>query len=132
MREGVIYLILALLSIFFFFLSVQNSWSAAWNEKPVMCANYEETFNTITEKGERLMWSAVQFTKVKGPDNTYRENPEMLISAYYLNLNTRTYTILEYHPKYLVYCVTSWGTDVLLPQEIDPNTYYRPDRSVFQ
>ena len=132
MFKAYFYLLCAVATIIFMFFSIQNSWSAAWNEKPVMCASYEETFNIITEKGERLMWSAVQFTKVKGPDNTYRENPEMLISAYYLNLNTRTYTILEYHPKYLVYCVTSWGTDVLLPQEIDPNTYYRPDRSVFK
>ena len=114
------------------YLSMQSSWSAEWNEKPVMCSSHEETFSLIAEKEEKLMWSAVQFTKVKGPDDTYRERPEMLVSAYYLNLNTRTYTILEYHPKYLVYCVTSWGTDVLLPQEIDPNTYYRPDRGVFQ
>ncbi len=97
-----------------------------------MCASHEETFSLIAEKEEKLMWSAIQFTKVKGPNDTYREDPEMLVSAYYLNLNTRTYTVLEYHPKYLVYCVTSWGTDVLLPQEIDPSTYYRPDRGVFK
>ena len=132
MREGIIYLILALLSIFFFFLSVQNSWSAAWNEKPVMCASHEETFMTIAEKGERLVWTAVQFTKVKGPNDTYREEPEILIAGYYINQFTRTYTVLEYHPKYLVYCVTSWGTDLLLTDELDPNTFYKPDRGVFQ
>jgi len=132
MLKGYFYLFCAFLSLVFMYLSMQSSWSAAWNEKPIMCASHEETFSLIAEKEEKLMWSAVQFTKVKGPNDTYREDPEMLVSAYYLNLNTRTYTILEYHPKYLVYCVTSWGTDVLLPQEIDPNTYYKPDRGVFK
>tara|TARA_R100001460_G_scaffold43242_2_gene79515 strand:+ start:713 stop:1111 length:399 start_codon:yes stop_codon:yes gene_type:complete len=132
MLKGYFYLFCAFLSLIFMCLSMQSSWSAAWNEKPIMCASHEETFSLIAEKEEKLMWSAIQFTKVKGPNDTYREDPEMLVSAYYLNLNTRTYTVLEYHPKYLVYCVTSWGTDVLLPQEIDPNTYYRPDRGVFQ
>ena len=78
------------------------------------------------------MWTAIQFTKVKGPNNTYREHPEMLVSAKYINQFTRTYTLLEYHPKYLVYCVISWGTDLLLQDELDPNTYYRPDREVFK
>ena len=132
MLKAYFYLFYAFISLVFMYLSIQSSWSAEWNEKPVMCASHDETFILIEEKGEKLMWSAVQFTKVKGPDNTYREHPEMLVSAYYLNLDTRTYTVLEYHPKYLVYCVTSWGTDVLLPQEIDPDTYYRPDRGVFK
>ena len=109
-----------------------SAWRAAWNEKPIMCASYEETFSAIEAKGERLVWTAVQFTKVKGPDNTYREHPEMLVSAKYINEFTRTYTLLEYHPKYLVYCVISWGTDLLLQDELDPNTYYRPDRDVFK
>ena len=109
-----------------------SAWGAAWNEKPIMCASYEETFSAIEAKGERLVWTAVQFTKVKGPDNTYREHPEMLVSAKYINEFTRTYTLLEYHPKYLVYCVISWGTDLLLQDELDPNTYYRPDRDVFK
>ena len=56
----------------------------------------------------------------------------MLVSAKYINEFTRTYTLLEYHPKYLVYCVISWGTDLLLQDELDPNTYYRPDRDVFK
>jgi len=122
----------------FIYLSVLGAglstkiFAAEWNEKPVMCASHEETFSLIAEKEERLVWTAVQFTKVKGPNNTYRDHPEMLVSAYYINQVTRTYTLLEYHPKYLVYCVTSWGTDVLLTDEIDPNTYYRPDRGVFQ
>ena len=132
MLKGYLYIFFAFLSLIAFFISAKDLKAAEWNEKPVMCASYEETFSLIKEKGEKLMWSAVQFTKVKGPDDTYRDNPEMLISAYYLNLKTRTYSVLEYHPKYLVYCVTSWGTDVLLPQEIDPNTYYRPDRGVFK
>ena len=106
--------------------------AAEWNEKPVMCASHEETFMTIVEKGETLVWTAVQFTKVKGPNNTYRQEPEILVSAYYVNQVTRTYTILEYHPKYLVYCITSWGTDLLLTDELDPKTYYKPDRDVFK
>ena len=109
-----------------------SAWGAACNEKPIMCASYEEPFSAIEAKGERLVWTAVQFTKVKGPDNTYREHPEMLVSAKYINEFTRTYTLLEYHPKYLVYCVISWGTDLLLQDELDPNTYYRPDRDVFK
>ena len=106
--------------------------SAEWNEKPVLCADFDETFTLIAEKGERLLWSSVQFAKVKGPENTYREEPELLTSALYVNPETRTYTILEYHPKYLVYCVTSWGADLLYYDEIDPETFYRPNRDVFK
>jgi len=118
MLKGYFYLFCAFVSLVFLYLSIQNSWSAAWNEKPVMCASHEETFMTIAEKGERLVWTAVQFTKVKGPNDTYREDPEILIAGYYVNQITRTYT--------------SWGTDLLLTDELDPNTYYKPDRGVFQ
>ena len=106
--------------------------AAEWNEKPVLCADFDETFTLIAEKGERLLWSSVQFAKVKGPNNTYREDPELLTSALYVNPETRTYTVLEYHPKYLVYCVTSWGADLLYYDEIDPDTFYKPNRDVFK
>ena len=106
--------------------------SAEWNQKPVLCADFDETFRLIAEKGEMLLWSSVQFAKVKGPEKTYREEPELLTSALYVNPETRTYTVLEYHPKYLVYCVTSWGADLLYYNEIDPETYYQPNRDVFK
>ena len=106
--------------------------AAEWNEKPVLCADHEETFIEIVEKGQQLVWTSVQFTKVKGPNNTYRELPEYLTFALYVNPETRTYTALEYHPKYLVYCITSWGTDLLFNDELDPNTYYQPNRDVFK
>ena len=131
-QDWVIFLICAFLSLLFMIIFAQNSWSADWNEKPVMCADHNETFIEIVEKGQQLVWTSVQFTKVKGPNNTYRELPEYLTFALYVNPETRTYTALEYHPKYLVYCITSWGADLLFNDELDSNTYYQPNRDVFK
>ena len=76
--------------------------AAEWNEKPVLCADHEETFIEMVEKGQQLVWTSVQFTKVKEPGG-YRKEPELLTFALYVNPDTRTYTALEYHPKYLTY-----------------------------
>ena len=126
------YLKIAILITIALIFIVGVARAAEWNEKPVMCADHTETFVEIVEKGQQLVWTSVQFTKVKGPNNTYRELPEYLTFALYVNPETRTYTALEYHPKYLVYCITSWGTDLLFNEELDPNTYYQPDRDVFK
>ena len=106
--------------------------AAEWNEKPVLCADHEETFIEIVEKeGQQLVWTSVQFTKVKEPGG-YRKEPELLTFALYVNPDTRTYTALEYHPKYLTYCIISWGADLLFNDELDSNTYYQPNRDVFK
>ena len=53
--------------------------AAEWNEKPVMCADHNETFIEIVEKGQQLVWTSVQFTKVKGPPLLQLEDMYILI-----------------------------------------------------
>ena len=38
--------------------------------------------------------------------------PAMLPVAFYMNLEKKTYTIIEYHPTYSQYCIISFGMNL--------------------
>ena len=82
------------------------------NDKPIMCGNLDETMNAIGSKNERKMFEGIQLTSVRDPDspNGIRDIPEMLPVAFYMNLEEKTYTIVEFHPTYKQYCLVSFGT----------------------
>ena len=79
-----------------------------WNEKPVMCADEEETFEAIFRKKETLLFTGLEFAKVRSKDG-YKVTPAKLPFRLFANLKTGTYTIVEYHPEYSSYCVISYG-----------------------
>ena len=85
-----------------------------FNDKPVMCGNDEEMFGTISFKDEIKMWEATQLTSVRDPDepNGIRDMPAMLPVAIYMNLENKTYSLVEYHPGYEQYCILSFGVDL--------------------
>ena len=90
-----------------------------WNNKPVICADKEETFSVISEKEQRLFAVAKQLTKVKDPDegNGLSDIPAILPWALYVNLETGSYTVIEYHEGYQSFCIIGFGVDF----EIVPN-----------
>ena len=81
-----------------------------WNEKPILCANETETFQSIQSKEEELVFKATQFTKVR-TDAGLARKPVAVAVDMYVNPETGTYTIIEFHPTYESYCVVSYGTN---------------------
>tara|TARA_B100000287_G_C20632900_1_gene780545 strand:- start:1454 stop:1801 length:348 start_codon:yes stop_codon:yes gene_type:complete len=90
-----------------------------FNDKPVWCGNDQEVFGTLSGREERKMFEAIQLTAVRDPDepNGIRETPAFLPVAIYLNFDTKTYSVVEYHPGYNQYCILSLGTDLKIINE---------------
>ncbi len=97
--------------------------AATWNEKPVICADDEETFSAIAPKGEVLIGIAKQLTPVKDPDenNGISNSRPVLPWALYANLETGTFTVLEYHKTpYNTYCTIGHGVEFeFVPQGLE-------------
>ena len=81
-----------------------------WNDKPIMCANEVETFQAIYDKKEELIFKATQFTKVR-TETGLAKKPVGVKLDMYVNPETGTFTIVEFHPTYKSYCVISYGTN---------------------
>ena len=81
-----------------------------WNDKPILCANETETFQAIQSKKEELVFKATQLTKVR-TDTGLARRPVGVAVDMYVNPETGTYTIIEFHPTYESYCVVSYGTN---------------------
>ena len=82
-----------------------------WNEKPVMCADEEETFEAIYRKKEILIFTGLEYAKVRSKDG-YKVTPAKLPFRLFANLETGTYTIVEYHPEYASYCIIAYGVNL--------------------
>ena len=82
-----------------------------WNEKPVMCEDKKTVQKLLRDKGELLIMSGVQLTKVRDPDeaNGLSPIPATLPLKVYVNLETKTYTITETHPSHGQMCILSYG-----------------------
>ena len=88
-----------------------------FQEKPVMCAPEEEIFPLLRDKDETLLVTGQQLTKVRDPDegSGLSPTPAILPFALYVNLDNKTYTVLEYHnAPYNVYCIISYGVELKL------------------
>ena len=59
------------------------------NEKPIMCANEIETFDTIKTKKEELIFKALQFTKVRN-ETGLAKRPVGVAVDMYVNPETGT------------------------------------------
>ena len=79
-----------------------------WNEKPIMCAFEYETVEALKHKEEELLFTGTQLTKVR-TETGLAKNPVFTPIKFYVNHETGTFTILEYHPTYESYCVLSHG-----------------------
>ena len=82
-----------------------------WNEKPVMCAGKKETFETLKDKNEVMLFSGLTYAKVRS-ETGYDVIPAKLPFWFYVNFKTGTYTIVEYHPDYSTYCVVAYGVNL--------------------
>ncbi len=81
-----------------------------WNEKPVMCAGEKETTEILNQKKEKILFIGKGFSKVR-TEKGLANKPATLPFRFYANLDTGTFTIIEYHPEYNTYCVISYGVE---------------------
>ena len=82
-----------------------------WNEKPVMCADEKETFEAVFRKKEKLLFTGLEFAKVRS-ETGYAVEPARLPFKFYVNFKTGTYTVLEHHPSYSTYCIIAYGVNL--------------------
>lgn len=80
-----------------------------WNDRPVMCAEKDETFFAINSKNEELVFSGTILSKVRDGKGGLKDIPAKLPFSFYANAITGTYTALEYHESYKTYCVVAYG-----------------------
>jgi|TARA_R100000458_G_C8217039_1_gene202625 hypothetical protein len=98
-------LIIALLIYIAFFKSAS---SAIWQEKPVMCANKEQILMGLDERGETVRFFARQSTKVRDGEDLKEETVSLKL-AIFVNMETKSYSIIESHPTYKSFCIVSYG-----------------------
>ena len=97
--------------------------SGEWQEKPVMCGPEEEIFPLLRDKDERLVFAGKLFGKVRDPDeaNGLSNTPAILPFALYVNFETKTFTILEWHGEpYNQFCIIGYGVEIELVEMGDP------------
>ena len=96
--------------LLFFMVGYTTMQAGEWNEKPIMCANETETFQAINTKKEELIFKASQLTKVR-TETGLAKRPVAVSVDMYVNPETGTYTLVEFHPTYESYCVISYGVN---------------------
>lgn len=109
------------------------SKAGEWNDKPVICADQLETFGAMAEQNQVLIAVGKQLTKVRDPDeqNGMSVNPVVLPWAIYGNLDTGTFTVLEYHAyPYEQFCTIGFGVEFeLVPQALEDAIEWQRQRN---
>ncbi len=99
------------------------AFAGEWNDKPVICADQLETFGAMASQNQVLIAVGKQVTRVLDPDeqNGIAVNPVILPWAIYGNLETGTFTVLEYHAyPYEKFCTIGIGVEFeLVPQVLE-------------
>ena len=109
--------LIAILILFTAVAVYTDTRAAEWNQKPVICAQWDIVKAGLQERGEILMVNAQQSTTVYGGKDTLSDIPAFLPMSIWVNPFTKSYTILEFHPMYESHCIISFGTDWKLEGE---------------
>ncbi len=107
MIKNLMYITIIVLCLF---LNIPLALAGEWNDKPVMCEQKEVALNAVKAKGEIPMFTAVQSTKVRDNDGL-SDIPAHVPLQIFVNLKTKTFSILEFHPSYNSICVIGYGDD---------------------
>ena len=91
-------------------LMIHNAIAGEWNEKPVMCEQKDIALKAIKDKGETPLITAIQSTKVRDTDGL-SDIPAHVPLQIFVNLKTKTFSILEFHPSYNSICIIGYGDD---------------------
>ena len=93
-----------------FFMFVYQASGGEWNDKPVMCEQKEIVLDTIRSKGELPLITGIQSTKVRDTEGL-SDIPAHTALQIFVNHQTKTFSILEYHPSYNSICIIAYGDD---------------------
>ena len=85
-----------------------SALAGEWNEKPVMCEQKEIALKAIKDKGEIPVITGIQSTKVRDTDGL-SDVPAHVPLQIFVNLKTKTFSILEFHPSYNSICIIGYG-----------------------
>jgi len=97
----------------FYFGPINKVSAGTWNEKPVMCEQIEVAMEILKAKGETPLVTGVQHAKVRSVDGL-ATHPVQIPLQIFVNINTKTFSILEYHPAINSVCVIAYGDDFKL------------------
>lgn len=103
-------MLIAILVLFTAVAVYTDTKAAEWNQKPVICADWETVKKGLANRGELLLYQATQATKVYGGQGL-SDIPAFIPMSIWINPKTKTYTILEFHPSYQSHCILSFGND---------------------
>jgi len=81
-----------------------------WNEKPVMCEQKQVALEAVRAKGEIPMITGVQSAKVRETQGL-ASSPVHIPLQIFVNLKTKTFSILEFHPSINSVCIIGYGDD---------------------
>ena len=105
--------LLTVISIIFgtlWFVYMNDLHAGEWNEKPVMCEQKEVALDVVRAKGEIPMITGVQSAKVRTTDGL-ADAPVHIPLQIFVNLKTKTFSILEFHPSINSVCIIGYGDD---------------------
>jgi len=77
-----------------------------WRQKPVQCGNAESAMEIIQEAGEKALVGG--FSNIKMPNGQNSIQPFYL----FINTDTGTFTILEYHTSSDEVCILGYGNGI--------------------
>ena len=95
----------------FLLLIFTYAFAGEWNEKPVLCADEEETYAVLKEKKQVLLFAGQEYAKVRSEKGLH-PIPAKIPLFFYVNKKQGTYTIAEYHPTYKSFCVIAYGENL--------------------
>jgi len=91
-----------------FFINI--AVAGEWNDKPVMCEQKEVALDAVRTKGEMPLITGVQSAKVRTTDGL-ADAPVHIPLQIFVNLKTKTFSILEFHPEINSICIIGYGDD---------------------
>ena len=92
------------------YIAIGIALAGEWNEKPVMCEQKQVALDAVRAKGEIPMITGVQSAKVRA-EQGLADAPVHIPLQIFVNLKTKTFSILEFHPSINSVCIIGYGDD---------------------
>ena len=92
------------------YIAIGIALAGEWNEKPVMCEQKQVALDAVRAKGEIPMITGVQSAKVRA-EQGLADAPVHIPLQIFVNLKTKTFSILEFHPSTNSVCIIGYGDD---------------------
>ena len=80
-------------------------------DKPVICSTEADAMRTVGIMNQQIIYKGIQAAPVRDPSKQsgMGERPLLLPTVIFMNLDTGTWSILEYHESHDEYCLIAFG-----------------------